>query len=421
MQGKPLSTEIKQCRACGNPLLESVCDLGTMAFSGVFPKTLTQIVPQGPLELVKCHGDSTNSCGLVQLRHCFDPQILFGESYGYRSGLNQSMREHLRNLARDIENYVELKKNDAVIDIGSNDGTLLNFFAGKDLNLLGIDPASGKFQQYYHKEITVIPEFFSAERIKGHLGSQKAKVITAVAVFYDFNNPLEFLKDIASILAQEGICLLEQSYWPTVLENNTYDTICHEHMAYYGLKQIQWLANQAGLKTIDGQLNSINGGSLRVVLAHKNSAFRQEKSQEEFLIKAEEKLELEALAPYQRFQENVFKHRQILRQTINDLRSQGLSVAGYGASTKGNVLLQFCGLTEKEIPFIAEINQDKWGCFCPGSGIPIIAQEEAKSRKPDVFLVLPWHFKNFILSKEKEYLKQGGSFLFPFPQILRQG
>ncbi len=388
-----------------------------MAFSGIFPKKDEAFVPEGPLELMKCHGDPDRVCGLLQLKHSFDPHILFGESYGYRSGLNGSMREHLQDIARKIKGFVTLKEKDVIVDIGSNDGTLLSFFSGEKLSLWGVDPTAGQFKKYYSEDVQILPELFSGKLIKKSLGVKKAKVVTAIAVFYDLDAPAEFLKEVREILSDDGVCVLEQSYLPLLLENLAYDTICHEHMAYYRLKQIRWLADRVGLKIIHCEKNQVNGGSFCVALAQRNSAFSEDSGTVSQFIEEEKRLSLDTLSPFKSFFDNIFKHRKALQRTVKTLRADRKCVLGYGASTKGNVLLQFCGFTPEDIPFVADVNEDKWGRVCPGTKIPIISEEEARSKKPDVFFVLPWHFKEGFLIKEKKYLRDGGAFLFPLPKV----
>jgi len=385
-----------------------------MALTGVFPKTSTEFVPRGPLELVKCFGDKRKACGLVQLRHSFNPDILFGESYGYRSGLNGTMQRHLQDLAENLNRFVQLKPTDTIVDIGSNDGTFLGFFCGQKLNLIGVDPLAGKFKKYYHKEIITISEFFSKESLKASLGNKKVKVISAFAVFYDCHDPVRFFSDIKDVLCDDGLFLLEQGYLPCMLKNGAYDAICHEHVAYYGLKQIKKLTEMVGFKIVDCRLNQVNGGSLSLILAKKESSLVEAKAGINQLLENEKKLRLDTLAPFQNFTKRAFEHKELFFKMVRGLSAQGLKVAVYGASTKGNVLLQFCQFSSKEIMFIAEINSDKWGRFSPGSKIPIISEKEAKKAKPDIFIVLPWHLKEHILLKEKSSIKSGISFLFPF-------
>lgn len=382
-----------------------------MAFTGIFPSSPSQIVPEGPLELVKCYS-SSDHCGLLQLAHYFDPKVLFGDSYGYRSSLNISMCQHLQGLAQDISKYISFQPKDIVLDIGSNDGTFLNALCGQGLNLWGIDPLIFKFKPYYNSEIHTIGEFFSKEVIKAHF-KERIKVVTAIAIFYDLNDPLKFLKDVKDLLLPEGIIVLELSYLPSMLKNTSYDTICHEHAAYYGAKQLDWLAQQAGLTIIDIQLNSINGGSIRTVLS-KRDIFPQG-IKAKMLTQEEEKQGMDSLKPYEDFRKRVFEHRNHLKETIQSFVHEGKKVAGYGASTKGNVILQFCDFSPNDIPWIAEVNEDKWGKFCPGTKIPIFSETSVKQFQPEVFLLLPWHLKETVFLKERDFLQKGGSFLLPFP------
>ncbi|MEI7752522.1 MAG: class I SAM-dependent methyltransferase, partial [Candidatus Omnitrophota bacterium] len=251
--------------------------------------------------------------------------------------------------------------------------------------------------------------------------SSKAKVVTAIAVFYDLDDPTNFFEEVRGILHEEGIFILEQSYLPLMLQNLAYDTVCHEHAAYYRMKQIKWLADRTGLKIIHAEKNWINGGSFQVVLAKKEAKFSEDREVVREFLMVEAEMSLDDLVPYQSFRKKIFDHRNALIRTLADLRAEGLRIFGYGASTKGNVLLQFCGLTSEDIPYVADINEDKWGRFCPGTLIPIISEEEAISKKPDVFLALPWHFKDEFLAKEGKILKRGGKFLFPLPKIALAG
>lgn len=408
---------VEKCRICGNPNLVPVLDLGIMALTGIFPRKEDGLVPEGPLELVKCHGSATRACGLLQLGHFFDPKTLFGESYGYRSGLNGAMRRHLQEISQKIKRLVSFRPGDAVIDIGSNDGTLLNFFSGEDLMLVGIDPVGHPFQRYYSGEMRLVPDFFPSPRVKRPLGLNKAKVVTAIAVFYDIDKPAVFLDEVREILDDQGVCILEMGYLPSLLENNAYDTVCHEHAAYYTLKQVKWLADRSGFKIVDCEVNQINGGSFCVVLAKKDSAFVEDCGAIQQRLCDEERLSFGTLSPFRAFQENISRQRESLRQAIDDLLAEGRQIAGYGASTKGNVLLQFCRLTQREVSYVADVNPDKWGRVCPGTRIPIVSEEEARKRNPDVFLVLPWSFKTVFLDREKDFLQKGGMFLLPLPKV----
>lgn len=407
--------EIQKCRICWNNNLVSILNLGNQFLTGAFPRSKEQKITCGPLELVKCQG--SDSCGLVQLRHSYEHRELYGENYGYRSGLNQSMVRHLHHIVERIMKLVSISSGDLVIDIGSNDSTLLQAYPQNGPILIGIDPVGEKFKEYYPDYVQLIPDFFSAKIVKDSFGEKRAKVATSIAMFYDLENPLDFMRQVYDILADDGIWVFEQSYMPAMLEKTAYDTVCHEHLEYYRLKQIKWMTDRAGFKIIDIELNNVNGGSFCVTAAKKSSSFQENSGLIEKLLEEEESKELSSLKPYEKFKQRVYKHREDLVQFIEKTKANNKKIFGYGASTKGNVILQFCNITDKDIPFIAEINKDKFGCFTPGTYIPIISEEEAKTMKPDYFLVLPWHFKENFLKREKEYLENGGMLLMPLPEI----
>ncbi len=394
-----------------------VLDLGIQALTGVFPKTKRTPVGQGPLQLVKCREDSGGRCcGLVQLRHIYSADDLYSETYGYRSGLNRSMVEHLRKKVKKILRKMNLRPGNMVIDIGSNDSTLLQGYPASGLTLIGIDPLGEKMRKYYPPHIHLVSDFFGKKAVEKHFGSQKARVITSIAMFYDLERPMEFMRQIYELLADDGVWIFEQSYMPTMLSMNSYDTVCHEHLEYYRLKQIKWMADKVGLKILNVELNQINGGSFSVTAAKRSSPHREASGLVSWILKTEEKRLLHTLKPYQAFRQRVFRHKKKFRAQIQRLNKSGKRVLGYGASTKGNVILQFCGLRESDISFIAEINPDKFGSYTPGTLIPIISEEDAKAMKPDYFVVLPWHFKNNIIAREKAFLNRGGKLLFPLPQ-----
>jgi len=406
------------CRICGNTNLRPILDLGDQALTGRFPHSQTEHVEKMPLQLVLCQGhENEQVCGLVQLMHTGDLNKLYGAEYGYRSGLNTSMVRHLENKVQKILTYVDLKKEDLVIDIGSNDGTLLKSYPTKSATLVGIDPSGKNFQSFYPSHVQLIPEFFSANTIRQNFPNQKAMIVTSISMFYDLEQPLKFAEQISETLDDKGIWITEQSYLPSMLEMNSYDTICHEHLEYYGLKQIKWIADGAGLKIIDVEFNKINGGSFSVALAKSNSEIKSNEGIINAILNQESVQGLSSLTPYEQFKRRVFAHREQLLSFFEQLRNENKKIFGYGASTKGNVLLQFCNLSEKDLPFIAEVNQDKFGCFTPGTLIPIVSEVEAKRMNPDYFFVLPWHFRENIISREKEYLRSGGRLVFPLPSL----
>ncbi len=410
---KKTHVSIDKCRICGNGDLQTVLDLGIMSVTGIFPRTSEDDVPVGPLTLVRCTGE--NSCGLVQLKDTFEPGILYGENYGYSSALNKSMVRHLEDIVNYGKTFVSLSKKDLIIDIGSNDGTLLSFFPKSTYTLLGVDPTANKFIDSYRDDIHVLSDFFSKEKVESVFPGHKAKIITSIAMFYDLDEPMKFARDVVSLLDDRGIWVLEQSYCNTMIKNSSYDTICHEHLEYYNLKQIKWITDKVGMKIISIRFNAVNGGSFQIIAAKKTHPAPEISEEIERILQEERTVEKDTQT-FERFRKNIENHKKALIELLTTTL-KGKSVYGYGASTKGNVILQYVGLTGKDIPFIMEINPDKFGRVTPGTHIPIISDEEARRKPPEYFLVLPWHFRDTILRKETFYRKHGTQFIFPLPEI----
>ena len=402
---------IEACRICGNKNLVEVLDLGKQALTGVFPKSKDQSVDQIPLVLVKCMGEGR--CGLLQLKHTGDLSQMYGLNYGYRSGLNASMVRHLHGKVAKIQKSVNLGPNDLVIDIGSNDSSTLQAYPN-ECDLYGIDPTGVKFKKYYPSHINLIADFFSTKVFKEHLKDRKAKVITSFSMFYDLEDPMQFMREIFECLDDNGIWVFEQSYMPTMLQMNSYDTICHEHLEYYALAQIQWMAERVGFVIREVEFNDINGGSFSVTVSKGKEA---PPASVQKILQKEKEMGLDDLQPYQEFEKRVAEHRQQFRSFLQKAQEEGSRILGYGASTKGNVILQYCGITEQELPCIAEVNEEKFGAYTPGTHIPIVSEQEALRLNPDYYLVLPWHFRKNILEKEQSFLASGGKFVFPLPQV----
>jgi len=404
--------EIQTCRISGSKNLMSVLNLGRQALTGVFPKSTSHPVSVGPLELVWC-----SDSGLLQLKHSYDLNEMYGENYGYRSGLNESMREHLRRKVANLLKVKPVLAGDVVLDIGSNDGTLLAEYKISGLRRIGIDPSGAKFAHYYASDITLIPDFFSAEALNSIVPRQGISLITSIAMFYDLESPRTFVSDIESILAKDGIWHLEQSYMPSMLRTNAYDTVCHEHIEYYSLSVIKDLIEAFDLRIIDVGMNSVNGGSFAITVARKASKYCANSAVINWLLEQEDRMGLDTPRPYRDFEDRVYRHRNDLRRLIRQLSDDNKKIVGYGASTKGNVLLQFCDMSSRDLQCIAEINVDKFGSFTPGTKIPIVSEQEAKSMNPDYMLVLPWHFRESIMRREAEFLANGGKLIFPLPEI----
>lgn len=396
----------------GSKNLVSVLNLGFQKLTGVFPRKADDPVTEGPLELVWC-----SDSGLLQLRHSYDAAEMYGMNYGYRSGLNQSMVAHLTNKVNYLLRLQPLDPTDWVLDIGSNDATTLKAYGSRAKYRVGMDPTGVKFSEYYTDGIELIPDFFSAAAFRAKFPQARPRIISSISMFYDLEEPKKFVQEIAELLHPEGIWHFEQSYMPSMLRTNSYDTICHEHVEYYSLEPVVRMLAESGLRVLDVQMNAINGGSFAVTAGHQGSKAKANSAVIDWLLEQEERMGLKTPRPFRQFEERVFEHRLNLMRLIKALNADGKKVFGYGASTKGNVLLQFCGFTPADIPCIAEVNPDKFGRFTPGTNIPIVSEEEAKKMKPDYLLVLPWHFKENILQREREYLLGGGKIIMPLPEI----
>ena len=401
---------ISNCRTCKSTDLTKAFDLGKQKLTGIFPKSKNEKVPSGSLAMTFC-----NNCKLLQLENSFDPDVMYGENYGYMSSLNKSMVNHLKKKSNKLKKLLNINNNCSVIDIGSNDGTFLNFFSNK-VKLIGVDPTIKKLKKYYRKDIECIPNYFSNEIFKNKT-LKKVKLISSISMFYDLEDPCSFAQDIFDILDKDGLWHLEQSYMPMMLKNNSYDTICHEHLEYYSLKSLKYIFDKIGFKIIDLEFNDINGGSFAITVAKKNSRHKEIKKIVEWLLKKESVFEYNNINTFKKFFINIKKHKKIFKNLFLNLKDMKKKVIGYGASTKGNVILQYCNIDQKLVPFIADVNEFKHGRFTPGSKIKIKSEIEAKKMNPDYFLVLPWHFKNFIINKEKEFINKNKKILFPLPDI----
>jgi hypothetical protein len=386
-------------------------DLGTQMLTGVFPKQPDANVSAGPLVLTWC-----TTCELLQLKHSYSLEEMYGDNYGYRSGLNASMIRHLQRKIRQLQRFAQPTLQDLVLDIGSNDATSLKAYQG-DFTKVGMDPTGTKFREYYPDDVTLVSDFFNAKAFFEAFPGRKAKIITSIAMFYDLEDPNLFVSNIAEVLADDGIWHFEQSYMPFMLATNSYDTMCHEHLEFYSLKVVDNLLKRNGIKIIDVVTNAINGGSFAVTAAKAESHLPANTAVIDWMLRQEEAAGYGTGAPYEAFAERVRTHRDGLKDLISSLRRAGKKVVGYGASTKGNVLLQYCGFTRDDIACIADVNPDKDGAFTPGTGIPILSEDKVRAMKPDYYLVLPWHFRDHIIQREQEFMEAGGHLIFPLPTI----
>jgi hypothetical protein len=382
-----------------------------MPYSGVFPK-INDRLNYGELSLVIC-----SNCKLVQLDKNFNSKKMYGYNYGYRTGLNPSMVNHMKVKANALKKYLP-KNNRTILDIGSNDGTFLSFFCDGKSQLIGFDPTIKKFKKFYNKEIITISDFFNSKKFLSK-SKKPADLITTNAMLYDLPKPKDFLMNIYNSLSKNGIWHTEQSYLKSMIEKNSYDTICHEHIEYYSLKSLKYLLDEIGFKIIEIEFNDVNGGSFALTLKKKDCDLYKEKKEEIFkLLNSEEQFQLHKVKTYQKFYLKIKKESHKLKSFLEKQKNKNKLVLGYGASTKGNVILSFSEINSNLMPFVAEVNSFKFNKYVPGTKIKIISEIKARKLKPDYFLVMPWHFRDFILKKEKKFIKKNSTrFVFPLPKL----
>lgn len=409
-----MESKITNCRICDSTKLQDFLSLGVQALTGVFPSSTEEKITEGELLLTKCE-----ECDLVQLRHNFPLTQMYGDNYGYRSGLNQSMIDHLGKSVSNISSKVEIDEGDLIIDIGSNDGTLLSFYPNnRNLNLLGVDPTGKKFKEYYREDIKLIPEFFPSKEIGASYPNKKAKIITSFSCFYDLERPIDFAKSIAELLDDNGLWVFEQSYLPFMIQTISYDTICHEHLEYYCLKQIKRITEAAGLVIVDVAFNDVNGGSFCVYAAKPSSTrFKEDTALVNKIINEEKEIGYFDLNFFKSYADIVKKHRLEVMSFFEKLKTSGEAIVGLGASTKGNVLLQYCGINKDLVPCIGEVNQFKFGKYTPGTYIPIVPEKQFENMNIKYKLVLPWHFKKSFIRREEKFINNGGKLIFLLPKI----
>ncbi len=408
----------KTCRVCGSQALTKVIDLGEQYLQGSFVKLGKELPPMRkiPNTLLRCDPTKDeHACGLLQMEHTVPPEILYS-AYWYRSGTNDTMRRHLKGIVEEALLIIKISKA-KVLDIGCNDGTLLEYYPDT-FEKYGIDPSDVALE--IKPPVSVVQDIFPSNELIARLQDKKIDIITSIAMFYDLEDPIAFTKGIKNILSPEGIWIFEMSYMPTMLKMTSYDTICHEHLEYYSLAVIEFILKQAGMKIFNASQNSINGGSIRCFATHidnfvyKNEVFTQNIQN---LHKEEFDLELDTDKPYKNFQDRVNVHKEELISLLKKLKKEGKKIHIYGASTKGNTILQWCGIDSRIIDFAAERNPDKYGARTLGTDIPIVSEAESRAMNPDYYLVLPWHFKEEIVQREKETLERGISLLFPLPTV----
>jgi SAM-dependent methyltransferase len=405
------------CRVCGSPSLTPVIDLGPQYLQGSFVKPGKEMPSQRKINcsLVRCNPQiDENACGLLQMEHSVPSEILYA-AYWYRSGTNATMRNHLKEI---VDSTLALLKKDNcnVLDIGCNDGTLLGYYPD-NFDKYGCDP-SDVAQEV--KGAKVVQDIFPSAELSSVMNNKKMDVITSIAMFYDLESPVDFVKNIKRFLSPEGIWVFEMSYMPHMLELDSYDTICHEHLEFYSLAVLEKIAAMGEMKIFKISFNDINGGSIRCYATHKESGLYYNKENYKLMNELRQKefdLELDTDKPYVAFQYRIEKVKNELHDLLVKFKKEGKRVHIYGASTKGNTILQWCDINNMLVDYAAERNPDKYGAYTLGTNIPIISEAESRAMNPDYYLVLPWHFKEEFLEREKEALEKGTGFIFPIPTI----
>ena len=401
--------KINSCRICNTKKLKKLFSLGDLCFTGKFPK-INQQIKKKPIQLVMC-----DNCGLVQLGHNFDLKYLYGPDYGYRTGINKTMLNHVESVVKDLTKKTKLKMKDLVLDIASNDGSLLNFYNRKIITF-GIDPILNKYKENYKNINYKVEDFFSLKKIKNKT-SKKFKVITALSVFYDSEKPNQFLNDVKNLLDQDGLFILEFADLASIIKKKMFDTICHEHLEYYSSQIIIEMCKNNQLKVIDIFENDINGASKQFYISRGESNFKINKSKIRKILNTERNMRINSQKTLKSFFNEIKKIKIKLITLLKEIKKRGQTIHGYGASTKGNVLLQYFGIDKFFIDYISERNPLKYGLYTPGTKIEIISEENSRKIKPNFYLVLPWHFKKEILSREKNIRTRGTKFIFPLPKI----
>ncbi len=402
---KKIYSKISKCRISEDKKLIKVCDFGKIKLTGIFPRNKNQILVNTPLEIV-----FSKKSKLLQLNHNYNSTKLFGMNYGYRSGLNKSMVNHLKLKSKKLNKIIRFNKSDKILDIGSNDGTFLKLFPSKIFKF-GCDPTAKKFRKYYDKSTKIIPKIFNEQTSKKI--NVKFKLISCIAMFYDLSDPVKFCNLVESKLDKNGIFHIEIAYLPFIYKTFSFDTFCQEHLTYYSLTSFENLIKKTNFKILDYETNSINGGSINFNLALNNSKHKVNLKKINKLKKFEDKNKFNNIKYVKNFFKNVKYNINKIETKIKSLKGK---VYGFGASTKGNVTLQLCNITNKDFQGIYDINKEKFGKITPGSNIKIEDEKKIIKDQPDYLVFLIWHFKNTISEKLKKFKLKNTKYIWLFPK-----
>ncbi len=406
---------ITECRVCHSENLKPIMSLGDHYVSG-FVKDGNDQGMKVPLALVLC-----DECKLLQMEYSAPPELMWNEQYWYKSAINSVIRNDLGNIVRCVEELTNLKDNDIVVDIGNNDGTMFDYYKNRNLNLVGIDPCKNVSDEAKAKGYNVINDFFTAEAYKKQFPNEKAKVITAISMFYDLEHPNKFLEDIKECLDEDGLFVIQQNYLASMLEQVAFDNLCHEHRLFFSLTSLNNLMKRHDLEIFDIYLSDINGGSIRTYIRRKGNetlqGFNASKGRVYARLQREKQLELDTLKPYLEFAGKIDSIKKEVMDFLKKAKEEGKTVGICGASTRGNTLLQYFGITPDLVVGASEANPDKHGLKTIGTLIPIMSIDEMKAINPDYQLVLIWHLFEGLKDKEKDFLNHGGTFILPLPKF----
>lgn len=408
---------IEACRVCGNRSLSTCVDLGSQYPSAVFPESLDyhDKIPRLPLELVMCERRDDRTCGVVQLAHRFDLSSMY-EAYPYTSASNSSMVSILRDVAESGRAAVRLRPGDVVLDIGGNDSTLLSCFADGPVDLVCVDPAKNVTPVTTLPRHTQVRAFFTEQVFRSAVGI-KAKLIFSVAMFYHLGDPLRFASDVAASLEPEGVWVIQMAYLPAMLRTNMYDNIVHEHAGYYATQHMHWILKRAGLTIFDVTLNDVYGGSFRLLVKHSDGRTHSVTERCQKILRQEIDEGVFDPATYGEFTRRIERTRSDLRELCASLKASGKKIWVYGASTKGNTILQYSGPGKEDIVAAADANPLKIGKFVIGADIPIVDEATLRAAKPDYLLALPYSFVETFIKREADLIGGGTRFIVPLPAV----
>lgn len=416
MKKKFLESVRNSCRACGSTTLIPILSLGEQYISNFVDENYNyKEEEQVPLELILCDPNS-NGCGLLQLKHTASRALLYKQQYWFRSGLNETMKLALRDITQKAENLIKLYPDDIVLDIGCNDGTLLRSYKSKT-KLVGFEPANNLINEAKFGTDHIINDFFSFNNFKKYFNGLKCKIITSIAMFYDLDDPNSFVKDVVKCLDYNGIWIIQMAYLDPMLKLNAFDNIGHEHLEYYSFESLKKLLAKHNLDIFDVEMNEVYGGSFRVYVKHKNNRSFTISPYAIKLEDDEKRMGLDNKKTYEDFAKRVIVLKEKLFSFIQKEVDKDKVIYAYGASTKGNTLLQYCDLDYTLIKKAADRDPIKHGKKTIGTEIPIISEEQARIEKPDYFLILPWHLVEYFKQREKQFLDNGGKFIVPLPEF----